>query len=500
MDAPHQLQGRGRAIITASNAMEYAYEGDELTGEGQPSVFTEAVVEGLRTGKADLDMDHLISIDDLYHYVYDRVRERTPNQTPSIKSDLEGVLYLARSSYRAPVVPAKLDPELVARTEDRYAGIREGAVQELAEPAELDRPVGRAGGAGDPDADDGRRQPAGGGARADRARGGRRRARRRRLPTRRCADGAACRAPSRGVGGHLHRCTSARLAQADRDRRRVGRDRGARDRRDRRAERWRPGGSSIESSATTTARECQRQDPGRKSHQEPLVRAGPDDGTRFSGAERRRLSREQAADAPDGHQIVRVMRHADKGDFGDRRRPDTVQESVAGTPYTAAAWVKATASTDGHGRLPDGPRAQRSTASDRAGSGGTACRSAATRQLRGAYTARGSGDRIDVYLYYPRHNGSSGDTFLADAISLTPGDRGSTPGPKCCECPEYPQGVSVPDLELLWWEGCPSTERALAELREALADAGLGDAEIRTREIDSDGDAEQAGFEARRRS
>jgi glutaredoxin len=54
--------------------------------------------------------------------------------------------------------------------------------------------------------------------------------------------------------------------------------------------------------------------------------------------------------------------------------------------------------------------------------------------------------------------------------------------------------VSVPDLELLWWEGCPSTERALTELREALADVGLGDAEIRSREIDTDAEAEQAGF------
>jgi uncharacterized caspase-like protein len=54
MDAPQRLEGRGRAIITASNAMEYAYEGDELKGEGRPSVFTEAVVEGLRTGEADL--------------------------------------------------------------------------------------------------------------------------------------------------------------------------------------------------------------------------------------------------------------------------------------------------------------------------------------------------------------------------------------------------------------------------------------------------------------
>jgi hypothetical protein len=54
--------------------------------------------------------------------------------------------------------------------------------------------------------------------------------------------------------------------------------------------------------------------------------------------------------------------------------------------------------------------------------------------------------------------------------------------------------MGVVDLELLWWEGCPSTERALTELREALADVGLGATEIRTREIDTDAEAEQAGF------
>ena len=131
VDAPEQFQGRGRALITASSSMEYAYEGDELRGEGQPSVFTEAVVEGLETGRADLDGDQLVSIDDLYNYVYDCVKQRTPSQTPNKKSELEGPLYLARSSYRPPVEPARLDPELLARTEDRYAGIRHGAVQEL---------------------------------------------------------------------------------------------------------------------------------------------------------------------------------------------------------------------------------------------------------------------------------------------------------------------------------------------------------------------------------
>jgi hypothetical protein len=132
VNAPEQFEGRGRAIITASSGMEYAYEGDRLEGEGQPSVFTEAVVEGLETGKADLDQDQLISVDDLYGYVYDRVKETTPTQTPNKKSEIEGPLYLARSTYRPQVQPATLDPELLARTEDRYAGIRVGAVHELA--------------------------------------------------------------------------------------------------------------------------------------------------------------------------------------------------------------------------------------------------------------------------------------------------------------------------------------------------------------------------------
>lgn len=50
------------------------------------------------------------------------------------------------------------------------------------------------------------------------------------------------------------------------------------------------------------------------------------------------------------------------------------------------------------------------------------------------------------------------------------------------------------DVELLWWEGCPSTERALATVREALSDLGLGEVEVRTREIQTDADAEQVGF------
>lgn len=77
--------GRGRAVITASSAMEYAFEGDHLgvDQQGQPSVFTSALVQGLATGDADQNGDGWISLSELYDYVFDRVRERNPHQTPT---------------------------------------------------------------------------------------------------------------------------------------------------------------------------------------------------------------------------------------------------------------------------------------------------------------------------------------------------------------------------------------------------------------------------------
>jgi hypothetical protein len=50
------------------------------------------------------------------------------------------------------------------------------------------------------------------------------------------------------------------------------------------------------------------------------------------------------------------------------------------------------------------------------------------------------------------------------------------------------------NVELLWWEGCPSTERALAAVREALRDLGLDDVEVTTREVRTDEDAAALGF------
>src|SRR6185436_4060163 len=96
---------------------------------GNPSVFTTAVVKGLETGEADRDQDHRISVEELYDYVCEQVREVTPDQTPNMLSHLEGELYVARSSYVAQV---ELSPELLAAIESPLAGVREGVVSELA--------------------------------------------------------------------------------------------------------------------------------------------------------------------------------------------------------------------------------------------------------------------------------------------------------------------------------------------------------------------------------
>jgi hypothetical protein len=51
-----------------------------------------------------------------------------------------------------------------------------------------------------------------------------------------------------------------------------------------------------------------------------------------------------------------------------------------------------------------------------------------------------------------------------------------------------------PRIELLWWEGCPSTERALSDLRSALSDLGLDPDAVQLREVRTDAEAAQQRF------
>jgi hypothetical protein len=98
VDIRSRFDGRGRVVLTASNATQYAFQGDEIIGQGSRSVFTHHLVCGLETGQADFDGDGWISLDELYDYVYERVADETPQQTPGKWTfDLQGEIPIARS-------------------------------------------------------------------------------------------------------------------------------------------------------------------------------------------------------------------------------------------------------------------------------------------------------------------------------------------------------------------------------------------------------------------
>ncbi|MBR8638370.1 caspase family protein [Streptomyces tuirus] len=126
--------GRGWAVITASDSMEYAFEGDQLAEDSapRPSVFTHAVVQGLGTGEADLDADGEVSLDDLYDYVYEHVREQNPNQTPKKTVEMRGEFHLAHSRRgRIKIAAVPTPASLRAALDSDNVLTRQGAVLEL---------------------------------------------------------------------------------------------------------------------------------------------------------------------------------------------------------------------------------------------------------------------------------------------------------------------------------------------------------------------------------
>ncbi|MEV6414430.1 caspase family protein [Kribbella sp. NPDC051718] len=122
--------GRGRVVVTASSAMEYAFEDGRLaSGTPKPSVFTSAVVDGLKSGDADKDGDGWVGLTELVSYVTDQVHRKTPNQNPQMWTfGSQGELLIARSHR---LTPSTLAPELLEAMTSPLSAARFGVVDYL---------------------------------------------------------------------------------------------------------------------------------------------------------------------------------------------------------------------------------------------------------------------------------------------------------------------------------------------------------------------------------
>ena len=122
--------GFGRVVLTASDATQYAWEGSEIIGQTQNSLFTHYLIQGLKTGLADKNDDGFVGLSEFYEYVYEQVIQNKQGQTPSKWSyRQQGDIVVARNPR--PVVKVELPPELQQAVESQLPSFRETAVQEL---------------------------------------------------------------------------------------------------------------------------------------------------------------------------------------------------------------------------------------------------------------------------------------------------------------------------------------------------------------------------------
>jgi len=109
------LGGKGRAILTASTSTQYA-----LTQEGFGlSVYTHYLVEGIRTGGADLDDDGFIGVEELHIYALSKVKESAPAMTPEFYPVKNGSrILLAKSPTDDPKLKYRKQVKALAQEDE----------------------------------------------------------------------------------------------------------------------------------------------------------------------------------------------------------------------------------------------------------------------------------------------------------------------------------------------------------------------------------------------
>jgi formylglycine-generating enzyme required for sulfatase activity len=123
--------GYGRVVLTATDATQYAWEGDRVIGDTQKSVFTHFLIEGLK-GEADRNGDGRVHVDELYDYAYEQVVQRTPKQTPGKWSyRQQGDMILRENLKPRNVKAAPLPADLLDLLSHPNPSVRKVGIQDL---------------------------------------------------------------------------------------------------------------------------------------------------------------------------------------------------------------------------------------------------------------------------------------------------------------------------------------------------------------------------------
>lgn len=101
------FDGDGKVILTSSDSTQYSFEGDILTranpssaGDSSEfsSLFTQLLIEGLKTGNADKDNNGYIDYQELYTYIKENMRRYPNRQNPKLWTfNVDGRLFIGRN-------------------------------------------------------------------------------------------------------------------------------------------------------------------------------------------------------------------------------------------------------------------------------------------------------------------------------------------------------------------------------------------------------------------
>ncbi|GAB3399501.1 caspase family protein [Flindersiella endophytica] len=138
---------RARAVITASSAIEYAFEGERLTDTHvQPSVFASAMRDAITDGHADRDGDGWVGLNELFDHIRQHIARAGQPQTPHIWTfGSSGELHITRNPRGARAVVTVLPPEIRELLASPVPAARLGAATDLRHRATSDDlPMARA--------------------------------------------------------------------------------------------------------------------------------------------------------------------------------------------------------------------------------------------------------------------------------------------------------------------------------------------------------------------